>query len=1186
MKQLLFILTLLPILALGQSQDHNYIKTTIYKDSTKVPIQNPDITQANIQVSYFDGLGRPIQQVAHKQSNLGNDIITHIEYDGFGRQTKEYLPYTNDAPSLDYTDATTVATELTGFYSSYNGGTANPYSEKELEASPLGRVFKQAAPGDAWAMGSGKEIKFDYQTNQTSDAVKLFTATASWNGDVTNKIYNSVLNDLGTYAENELYKTITKDENWTSGLGNTTEEFKNKEGQVVLKRTYNIDHKSNAEKHDTYYIYDQFGNLTFVLPPLAEGDTSQTTLDNLGYQYKYDSRNRLVEKKLPGKQWEFIVYDKLDRPVATGPAFSPYGSATAVGWMITEYDTFGRVTQTGWKQMTVSTTDRASNQNVVNGGSTPFVLSANDILTKNYYDDYSYPNAPNVPSQVLTQNTTTSVRGLPTGSWTKVLDSNNPNASEISHTLYDDRYRPVSTYTSNHLGGFTQVDSKLDWAGKTEYTVTTHKYDTNGTVVTITDTFEYTDQDRLKLHKQLIAGGSEQLIAKNEYDELGQLISKNVGGTDATGATGLQTVDYTYNIRGWLKAINDVENIGTDLFAFKISYNNPEDATALYNGNISETFWKTSSDNIKRKYKYSYDNLNRLLQANYSKPESVSPTLDNYLEKLTYDKNGNIQNLIRNGGRDTDSDSVGVNPIDNLSYTYHPEKKNQLMNVFDAEPSPQGFKDDGDGITDPNGDDYAYDANGNMTSDQNKGIGSIVYNHFNLPTKIVVGTNTIEYLYNATGQKVSKKVTENSVITKTDYLAGGFQYKDSNLQFFPHAEGYVNASLVDYNCPTCKGIKIVAYNYVFHYTDHLGNIRLSYGVDPNTLGLKIIEENHYYAFGLKHTNYNSDVSLFTKNFSGDVTLMKFGESAVEYASNQYKYNGKELQTELGLNMYAMDMRQYDPAIARWVVQDPVIHENFSPYSAFDNNPVFWADPSGADAVYNWDGPNKGQYTDNGEVVDFETAMASHGMNANGSSKDTPPDDIIVNSKGKVTDVITKAGPNRFFDESGKELFFNDPNNDFSEISDFQIGDQLYYPISSEELATAVVKAGLDPLMLRVQGKLAEAWAMAALMSRGSADFTFSFLVPNYFTQDQYRYLEKGGTRTEYNSYYHFFRFGDSKSIYNLYDAGNFMWGNWMGMNGFSYGSIQFGSNANETFSGFDSKEDQRAIKNGFNFYKF
>ena len=62
---------------------------------------------------------------------------------------------------------------------------------------------------------------------------------------------------------------------------------------------------------------------------------------------------------------------------------------------------------------------------------------------------------------------------------------------------------------------------------------------------------------------------------------------------------------------------------------------------------------------------------------------------------------------------------------------------------------------------------------------------------------------------------------------------------------------------------------------------------------------------------------------------------------------QYKYNGKEWQDELGLNMYAMDMRQYDPAIARWVVQDPIDHFYQSTYSAFEGNPVFWADPSGA-----------------------------------------------------------------------------------------------------------------------------------------------------------------------------------------------------------------------------------------------
>ncbi|MDN3706157.1 RHS repeat-associated core domain-containing protein [Myroides ceti] len=66
-------------------------------------------------------------------------------------------------------------------------------------------------------------------------------------------------------------------------------------------------------------------------------------------------------------------------------------------------------------------------------------------------------------------------------------------------------------------------------------------------------------------------------------------------------------------------------------------------------------------------------------------------------------------------------------------------------------------------------------------------------------------------------------------------------------------------------------------------------------------------------------------------------------------AQKYKYNGKEYDDHFGLNVYEMDLRQYDPAMGRWVVQDPVIHHDYSPYSAFDNNPVYWSDPSGADS---------------------------------------------------------------------------------------------------------------------------------------------------------------------------------------------------------------------------------------------
>jgi RHS repeat-associated protein len=188
---------------------------------------------------------------------------------------------------------------------------------------------------------------------------------------------------------------------------------------------------------------------------------------------------------------------------------------------------------------------------------------------------------------------------------------------------------------------------------------------------------------------------------------------------------------------------------------------------------------------------------------------------------------------------------------------------------------------------------------------------------------------------------------KNSTQNTVDYL-DGFQYAGDILQFFPTTEGYVKATPVGNANPDLPPTGY-AYNYTFNYTDHLGNIRLSYTKDPQSGTLQILEENHYYPFGLRHEIYVTGSKRqhgFGNDGGGgdidDVELIN-----VLRTDYQYKYNGMELQDELGLNMYDMDMRQYDPAIARWVVMDPVIHHSMSPYSAFDNNPVFWADPSGA-----------------------------------------------------------------------------------------------------------------------------------------------------------------------------------------------------------------------------------------------
>ncbi|MDI1256714.1 MAG: DUF6443 domain-containing protein [Flavobacterium sp.] len=973
MKKLINLLLLFPVLVVSQSMDQNYVKTTTYKvpttNGTSI-VGGGTVTDADktVTISYFDGLGRSTQQIAHRQSGTGGDIITHIGYDGFGRQTKEYLPYVRTTPSLDF-DTTAPANVISYYGSNIDPDfvlTNYPFSEKEFEASPLNRVLKQAAPGETWHLGNGKEIKMDYQTNVANE-VRFYSTTASFVAN--DEAYGTTLSSTGFYPANQLYKTITKDENWVLATPklNTTEEFKDKEGKIILKRTYALDKFDNQQTFDTYYVYDQYGNLSFVLPPKAEATSTVVTLSsdamtNLCYQYKYDYRNRLVDKKLPGKQWEYIVYDKLDRVVATGPAKSPVGNSI-IGWLITKYDVFGRVAYTGWSEYDMSSIanitayrgDFSSTTDLFETKVSSYTLDdyqlkyTNNVmpdakfklLTVNYYDNYAFVGGP---------TSTMNLKGMPTGSWTRILQPTG-TVGETSFTEYDTRYRPIYTSQANYLGGHTRVSTTLDFSGKTLFTVAKHKgYGSSVNELRVNDNFTYTEQDRLLTHINIVDGGTPELLAYNEYDELGQLKNKRVGGQDLTGETYYQKVDYTYNIRGWLKGINDVDNLGesrdkTDLFAFRINYddnddqNEVEDANVpkLYNGNISETFWRTSSDNVLRKYGYKYDALNRLRSSVYQKPEGNNIVPHSYDESMDYDKNGNIMHMFRTGEYD-DNDGMNM-PIDSMDYSY-PTFSNRLMKVTDYTNSPAGFNDDSDGTNDTVND-YTYDVNGNMTSDQNKGITGITYNYLNLPVKIQFGNlKKIEYLYDATGRKVQKKVSISTApiggtttVHTTDYI-DGFQYYDEELQFFPTAEGYVKNTEDDGH----------HFNYVYNYTDHLGNIRLSYGYDPHDEELKILEENNYYPFGLKHNNYNVDYKDYVI-LTGTMHIDEPDNGKEKY---KYKYNGKELQDELGLNLYDYGARNYDAAIGRWINIDPMAEQmrSHSPYNYAFNNPVFFIDADG------------------------------------------------------------------------------------------------------------------------------------------------------------------------------------------------------------------------------------------------
>ena len=974
MQKILYLLLLFPILVIGQTQTENYIKSTTYKVSTSDGITATDGTTVTsdktaINVTYVDGLGRPIQQKAYRQSPSGKDIITHIEYDELGRQSKEYLPYLNGSSSMEfdanghlnveafYANPTVTATGNSNFEA-----TSNAYSRKFYDFSPLGKVLKQSAPGNDWigheSDDNDKTLKYSYETNVSGDQIRRFGASAG-----------TLITSGAFYEPNMLSKTITKNENWVSGKINTTEEFKDSLGRIILKRIY----ISETSIYDTYYVYDTYGNLSFVIPPKAADiitnviqvqqpytytqnisindllisangsslgstasisvkiensiltlkfdgtvpnfyiditksftinslypipnmvispylfngpprytayiednklkfsqnyanvppitDIRQTasvaldsnifanetvsvivinpeTVESLCYQYKYDPKLRLIEKKIPGKEWEYIVYDKLDRAILTQD-----GNLRAQSkWLFTKYDNFGRVAYTGiWN----SSLTRAQVQTEVTNQATPVWsetkqaiaatigsalfpaslyytnsaypnVSANmEILTVNYYDNYVFDLQGLVSEASYLVTPATNVKSLPTGSKIRILGTNN---WIYSVSYYDSKDRVIFSASKNdYLGTTDKVKSKLDFIGTVLETESRHLK--GSSTLLIVDRFTYDSAGRLLTQKQSINTQAEQLIAKNSYDELGTLIKKQVGNTEVSS---LQTIDYAYNIRGWLKDINDISRTGNDLFSYNINYqqnNSPyisgnNAGKPLYNGNISMVNWNTDNNSPgMRAYSYMYDNLNRYTYSQYFENENIN---NKYTESITYDKNGNIMRLARTAQNTTTPTTL--QSIDNLTYKY---TGNQLLSVTDAYGlTPAGAM----GFTDNNtvGDDYGYDSNGNMNADKNKNITLISYNHLNLPIKIIfnnadIGTaspKVIEYKYDASGAKIEKKVTELTTITTTQY-AGNYSYLNGTLQFFPHSEGYVS---------NIGG----TYKYVFQYKDHLGNVRLSY----------------------------------------------------------------------------------------------------------------------------------------------------------------------------------------------------------------------------------------------------------------------------------------------------------------------------------------------------------------------
>ena len=416
----------------------------------------------------------------------------------------------------------------------------------------------------------------------------------------------------------------------------------------------------------------------------------------------------------------------------------------------------------------------------------------------------------------------------------------------------------------------------------------THTHTASGkTTRTEVYTYTYDHADRISKVRHSL-GGTSITLYDATYDNFGRLLPKQYHGTSTNKLT------YAYNLRSWLTGIS-----GT-CFTQNLYYNTGV-GTAKYNGSISSMTWKSGNESTVRGYKFTYDGLDRVLNATYGETASISTNANRFSENVTgYDKNGNIKSLQRYG--QTGASAYGL--IDNLTFTLN---GNQLSRVDDAVMASAyggGFEFK-DGVKQVG--EYTYDANGNLTKDLNKGITDIQYNCLNLPSAVTFSDgSTITYVYAADGTKLRTVHKIGGATTTTDYC-GNVVYENGAQKLLITEEGYITLS---------------DNKYYYYLKDHQGNNR----VVINQSGA-VEETNHYYLFG--------------------------GVFASSTSTQPYKYNSKEYDTKKGLNWYDYGARHYDAVLGRFMTVDPLAEKYYSEslYTYCYSNPINCIDPNGKDGIY-------------------------------------------------------------------------------------------------------------------------------------------------------------------------------------------------------------------------------------------
>ena len=670
-----------------------YSNIVCYSTSSPVYVQTQTYYTSSNAVNdnaYYDGLGRPVQQVSVGAAPSGNDIITTTVYDNKGREFKQLLPFSYDN---DGAFAHNAAYKSNTFHNDDYASTVTTFDN-----TPLDRTVRSYKPGEVYQSDDAQHyVEHNYSLNVANEVKRILVNSA---GDI---LVSS------NYAAESLYKNTITDED-----GTQVTIFTDAEGKTILERRL-VATNSYA---DTYYVYDVKNRLRWVITPkgsdLLSNGATYSMSDNLAkyhcYIYQYDNEDRITERRLPGCESSYYNYDSKGR-------LSTYRDSKLNNLGIRQsysYDALNRISR-------VSYLSNSSTEEYVQHTS--------------HYDNYDA-----LPIGLECDTTSVVVTGADTVSSIKgklayerifeVYDAESTTTpKELTRAYYyDKRDRVIQTVTQYPDGILCRTSTKYDYTGNPLTTIEYYEYANDSTLVIHTDrTF---DSRCRQLTEQTTIDGTIISNATFSYDELGRMKRLELGDNVA--------ISTSYNLQGWIDAIEcsmssslgDGLVLSEDIFTERLSYYAPVDAnsTPRYSGKISEQRWAHGSIiNGFKGFAYTYDSMGRLTDAQMftSSTSQNKPLIGTTREQIAYDKNSNVVQL---------SDTIGLS----TTTRNYAVQGNQVVQMI-VNGNNMGYP--------------TYDERGNMTQNVEAGL-QMSYNLCNLPKQITAANGTsIKYSYFADGTK-------------------------------------------------------------------------------------------------------------------------------------------------------------------------------------------------------------------------------------------------------------------------------------------------------------------------------------------------------------------------------------------------------------------------------------------------